>query len=200
MIMNMVGSGSGGGGGGKPYILIFAELPEYIAGKYITVTLGGVDIFAEIIPDGVTSVQVDIEKTGYYTINVYDEPAETSDSDIDETYTIHVTSLTANYSVRIGKDRPIIKHIQRGTASASTSSATTSIYLTGFTNLNKMVVLLNGMSLNHYQREGTGTYTPTPYYVSSLTTSTLTVGHIGKAGNYNTNTYSTIGYQVIEFY
>lgn len=114
MIINTVGRSSGGAGGGS-FIQIYADAPQYIEGKYISVMLGDTEIFGDTISDGVTSVQVDIEETGYYTINVYDEPAETSDGDEEETHTIHVESLTANYSVHIGpnmimlsKTEPII--------------------------------------------------------------------------------------------
>ena len=86
-----------------------------------------------------------------------------------------------------------IRHIQRGYVDTSGSSTIT---LNGFTNLSKMIVLLNGSG---YKRPDSGTssyaYATTPY-VSALSTSALTL----RGGySYADKDYS-VSYQVIEFY
>lgn len=88
----------------------------------------------------------------------------------------------------------VIKHIQRGlinytSTSDDTSNAAESVTLAGFTNIEKMIVILDG-SVGRTKNGATTTYTP---YVSELTVNTLTT-----TVSIVNNTY-TIGYQVIEF-
>ena len=98
MIIPIAPSGAGSGGGGN-YILIFADLPQYIAGKYIVVELSGTEIYAATVPNDVQSVTVSITEAGTYTVKVY---ASSSSSSPSETHTVNVTTLTANYGVHIG--------------------------------------------------------------------------------------------------
>lgn len=76
---------------------------------------------------------------------------------------------------------PIIRHIQRGTASAGGHT----VALSGFSNIDKMIVLLNGGSTN-----GNLGDTPMPY-VSSLSATRMRI----EGGN-----SASVSYQVIEFY
>ena len=76
----------------------------------------------------------------------------------------------------------IIRHIQRGTYK-TTGAQQYSIGLTGFTNVDKMIVLLNG-----------GSRAPGEPGLYSLTTTTLVVSNIYQPDNYIGGSY-----QVIEF-
>lgn len=88
----------------------------------------------------------------------------------------------------------VIKHIQRGlitfTGSSSPSRKTESVTLVGFSNVEKMIVLLDGSAAGT-RNSVTSSFTP---YVQSLATDTLEV-----TVEYVNNSYS-ISYQVIEFF
>ena len=81
-----------------------------------------------------------------------------------------------------------IRKIQRGTATFQDEA--TSVTLSGFSTLGKMVVIINGLSCYD-------AYVATPY-ITSLTTTKLTVNYSGDwNARLNSENYS---YQVIEFY
>lgn len=81
-----------------------------------------------------------------------------------------------------------IRKIQRGTATFQDEA--TSVTLSGFSTLGKMVVIINGLSCYD-------TYVATPY-ITSLTTTKLTVNY---SGDWNARlTAENYSYQVIEFY
>lgn len=82
-----------------------------------------------------------------------------------------------------------IKHIQRGKITISGTSA--GVTLTGFTNLNKMIVLLDGVGYN--EANGQQNY---GVHVSSLTLTNLTIA-TSSSHNWATGGYHS--YQVIEF-
>ena len=81
-----------------------------------------------------------------------------------------------------------IRKIQRGTATFNSDA--TSVTLSGFSALGKMVVIINGLSCYD-----TSVATP---YITSLTTAKLTVKY---SGDWNARLSSaSYSYQVIEFY
>ena len=78
----------------------------------------------------------------------------------------------------------IIKHIQRGFSyNPGANTTTPPITLTGFTNLEKMIVILNG-----YRFWGSSVYSPE--FIQELTLTSLTV---------HGDTGCSFSYQVIEF-
>lgn len=80
-----------------------------------------------------------------------------------------------------------VKHIQRGLVGSGTKDGNYfKITLSGFTNLSKMVVLLNGDT----HPSNSSVYSAV--WVSSLTLDTLTVG-------VSSSDYVSASYQVIEF-
>lgn len=91
---------------------------------------------------------------------------------------------------------PIIRHIQRGVVSMSSS---VTITLSGFTNSNKMIAIIQGSGR-------AGTYTNTEYsfaygvshFMSDLTTSKLTIKSHASVGS--NVAYLEASYQVIEFW
>lgn len=86
-----------------------------------------------------------------------------------------------------------IRKIQRGTTSITANEMSVSVTLSGFSNVNKMFVILDGMS---YLYDGSSTaYNMIPY-LKSLTVSKLTLGHSDDP----TSGLKTFSYQVIEFY
>lgn len=88
-----------------------------------------------------------------------------------------------------------VKKIQKGTLSGETDSSkpkSISATLSGFTDVNKMCVHLDGHSM-----AGSGYY-PIPFFESSLTTTKLTITQ-GITG-YTHKTAGTIHYTVIEYY
>lgn len=96
--------------------------------------------------------------------------------------------------IEVGSDLSPIKHIQRGTAQfTSYSSDTVTISLSGFSNIDKMIVLLNGAS---YSNNNNNFLLGVPY-MSELTLSALKVNRVGlSSGSYENEPFS---YQVIEF-
>src|SRR5574344_831865 len=98
------------------------------------------------------------------------------------------TQLTEQTTTLTGGAVPIIRHIQTGTMAFTHTSVTQTADLTGFTNLDKMIVLLDGgriSSVNNNQAR-------LPY-IQSLTVSQLTVEA------YNDSSID-VSYQVIEFW
>ena len=88
---------------------------------------------------------------------------------------------------------PVVKHIQRGTFQLTSGNSTTTGTLSGFTNIDKMIVLINGSG--HYEETSNyWGYARLPY-LKTLATSSMTVG-TSSAPSKN----ETCGYQVIEFY
>lgn len=75
----------------------------------------------------------------------------------------------------------VIRRIQRGTFSTNTGVDTDEIILNGFTDLDKMVVILNSSTLS----------VGNPAFCKNLTLNKLTIGCFSK---------TTGSYQVIEFY
>lgn len=96
--------------------------------------------------------------------------------------------------IETGPDLSPIKHIQRGTAQFTSYSAdTVTISLSGFSNIDKMIVLLNGAS---YSNNNNNFLLGVPY-MSELTLSALKVNRVGlSSGSYENEPFS---YQVIEF-
>ena len=83
----------------------------------------------------------------------------------------------------------IIRHIQRGTYSGeSFKSSVSTIELTGFTNVDKIIVLIDGLLGG---RQADEWVIP---YISGLTISQLSL-----SANETPDTYSSGSYQVIEF-
>lgn len=84
----------------------------------------------------------------------------------------------------------IIKHIQRGTASFAHNTKSLNIVLSGFTNLGKMVVILNGVT-TYVASGNVSVYLP---YITELSLTSLSL-----AVNVQATNAKTISYQVIEF-
>lgn len=83
-----------------------------------------------------------------------------------------------------------IRHIQRGiVGSGSFSSKAATVSLSGFTNTDKMIVLLNGDTA--WNTNSGGNTTP---YLAELTVDTLTIKTISSGNN------CVMSYQVIEYY
>lgn len=98
---------------------------------------------------------------------------------------------------------PVVRKIQRGTSSLSTSSDSknsVNITLSGFSNVNKMIVLLDGAGGYRYYSKEDSEYSVSNAklpYVSALTVSKLTIEQY----NYSRYGYTTyFSYQVIEFW
>ena len=94
----------------------------------------------------------------------------------------------------------IIRHIQRGTSNSTGFSGgddiiwTKTISLTGFTNVDKMICILNGS----YGRNNSIAYNDNAsVFLNDLTTTKLILGITEMF--YTTSTLSTLSYQVIEF-
>ena len=82
----------------------------------------------------------------------------------------------------------VIRHIQRGTIKDADRTGVITVSLAGFTNLDKMFVLING-----YIFRGSGLYEPS--WATIASTTELRVG-VATSSNYTTH----IEYQVIETY
>jgi hypothetical protein len=91
-----------------------------------------------------------------------------------------------------GGGNSVIKHIQRGAVKVSTSSPS-SITLSGFTDLSKMIVLIDGAI---YQSTSS-VILATGVYVDSLTLTRLTLNRSYLPTSIHGEGY--ISYQVIEF-
>lgn len=90
-----------------------------------------------------------------------------------------------------------IRKIQRGTFIIPATSGSVTVALSGFSDVKKMFVLLDGSA--YYKEEYTDSMTHLAIlpYVSALTATKLTVG----SNYWKSSGYSTTGsYQVIEFY
>lgn len=95
---------------------------------------------------------------------------------------------------------PIVRHIQRGTGSISYDEYTATVTLSGFTNLEKMKVSVNGgrtVTTGEGENKDSAFY---PVYVESVSKSSLTVRMQGKESfsTYGDNGY--FSYEVIEEY
>lgn len=89
-----------------------------------------------------------------------------------------------------------VRQIQRGVVKFDASSSdNVNVTLRGFSNVNKMMVILDGNS--HYYNSGYGAYAILPY-VFDLTTSKLSIGKSDFEKNKGKNNH--VSYQVIEFY
>lgn len=106
-------------------------------------------------------------------------------------------------------DKTVIRHIQRGTSQVAQGEGggTVTISLAGFTNLSKMVVLLNGGGyLYNFYSKDTEYYTRhQPVYMKSLGLTSLEVEQSGwyyrnSSSNYEKSVPAPFSYQVIEFY
>lgn len=101
---------------------------------------------------------------------------------------------TVNTNLAGGKV-PVVRKIQRGTGSISAIKTSVTITLSGFTNINKMIVLLDGgKSANGGSYDASFGITRLPY-VGSLSTSSLTV----KSDN-TVDSECSFSYQVIELW
>lgn len=106
----------------------------------------------------------------------------------NETITAAIERINVAIEALQNASTGAVRHIQRGTVTMSANSTTVS--LSGFTNLVKMIVLLNGKN-----SRGTNGTTGSPY-VKNLTVDTLSIG----SSYYNSNYIYEFSYQVIEFY
>ena len=95
-----------------------------------------------------------------------------------------------------------IMKIQRGTVSFGEDAATKAVTLSGFSNLSKMFVILNGArTLDERASSPTATYISVQgqqAYLSALTVTKLTVGLEYYSSKYGSG--AVVSYQVIEFY
>ena len=92
---------------------------------------------------------------------------------------------------------PVVRKIQRGTGSVANNGTSASITLSGFTNINKMIVLLNGgTSVNASEYDSSYGITRLPF-VGSLSLSSLTVNSDNPVTR---KTACSFSYQVIEFW
>lgn len=114
-----IGFGSGGASGGRSYIQIYADAPQYIEGKYLRVSLGGDEIYADSIPTNVDAITLQITEAGTYTIGLY---ASSSASTATESHTVLVDNLNASPSVHFGER--IYKDENAGTITYYTQSDT----------------------------------------------------------------------------
>ena len=97
---------------------------------------------------------------------------------------------------------PIVRHVQRGTFSIASSSTSVTVSLTGFSNLSKMIVLING---NRASDSGTGTSYPGQYSsnIRSAVLSVLALSALSVSCRRGNSSYAGDvdgSYQVIEFY
>lgn len=99
-----------------------------------------------------------------------------------------VKTDTENIINKLSGGSGIIKHIQRGLATfKKMSDITATIALSGFTDINKMIVIITGSV------EGSSDMAVMPYIESfSLNELVMKVYYVGQE--------STVSYQVIEFY
>lgn len=91
---------------------------------------------------------------------------------------------------------PIVRKIQRGIIELIKleSEGGTSVTLSGFTNLSKMIVILNGISGRYEDDTIAFSYTP---YILSLTKTKLTVASFANSRN---TSEGKVSYQVIELW
>lgn len=112
---------------------------------------------------------------------------EKNDTDINAA----ITSINNAINELKNASSGAVKHIQRGVLSGI-SAKTTDISLSGFTNSDRMMVILNNTP--QYMSDYSSSLMP---YVAGITTNTLTIGVAGVTSNRG-ESYMT--YQVIEFY
>ena len=92
----------------------------------------------------------------------------------------------------------VVRHIQRGASSMAYNVGEVTITLNGFTDVNKMFVLING---NRPHKSSAYPYVSGDTYLSSLTTTALTIKTAGIAGDsISTAQGCNFSYQVIELY
>ena len=91
----------------------------------------------------------------------------------------------------------IIRNIQRGQLTTGSSANVT---LSGFTDINKMIVILTGWVGGIFNINGTRYYSNFPLIINSLTTTNLVVSYQSESGVSITLRSHAIHYQVIEFY
>lgn len=103
------------------------------------------------------------------------------------------SAVSALQSTVAGMPQGIVRHIQRGTFTPGSNSAIT-ISLSGFTDVNKMIVLIDGIG----NKEVGDKARNAPFYISDITTTLLTLGK--NNAEYTSNKNVIAGYQVIEFY
>lgn len=97
---------------------------------------------------------------------------------------------------------PIVRHVQRGTFSISSDGTSVTVSLTGFSNLSKMIVLING---NRASASGTDSSYPGQYSsnIRSAALSVLTLSALSVSCRQGNSSYAGAvdgSYQVIEFY
>ncbi len=94
---------------------------------------------------------------------------------------------------------PVVRKVQRGVLTTELNTDV-NVTLTGFTNVNKMFVLLNGHG-GHYLRDDSSNYRYSYVYmpyIKALTNAKLTVRVDGSSSYGSAST--TVSYQVIEFW
>lgn len=91
-------------------------------------------------------------------------------------------------------NRSVIRHIQRGYVDVSSNKGSSSVELTGFTDANKMVVILGGSTFVDYNKFDV-TWTAVPY-VRAMNRTSLVIGWENSYSGYS----GTVGYQVVEFW
>lgn len=105
-----------------------------------------------------------------------------------------MTTLQNSVTSALSKVGGAVKKIQRGVLSTSNAD-TTAVTLSGFDDLGKMAVFLEGINGFYGKNDAAGADIP---YVSELTVSKLTIGH------YYSNSYISqpsvkISYTVVQF-
>ena len=113
-----------------------------------------------------------------------------------ETTQDELKSLLEEIKAKLDTSHDVVRHIQRGKITFSSDASTVTIPLSGFTNANKMIVLLNGS--DYYSSSSSGNYMSEnyDYYIESLTATALVVSRYN-----HINVIEREGsYQVIEFY
>ena len=102
-----------------------------------------------------------------------------------------------------GGNIPVVKHMQRGVATVARAEKSVDVSLSGFTNLSKMIVLLNGMRMNNASTSSSTanhSYMYVPH-VSGLSTTALTIGlDYWTIDKDKGGADGTVSYQVIELY
>lgn len=104
-----------------------------------------------------------------------------------------ITTLQSNVTSALANVGGAVKKIQRGT-----SNSLNAITLSGFTNVDKMVVHLEGF-YSASKHANTGVVGADSLYVSALTASKLTIGS-SEIGSDSIRRDKTFSYTVIEYY
>lgn len=113
-----------------------------------------------------------------------------------ETTQDELKNLLQEIKAKLDNSSGVVKRIQRGKITFGSDASTTTISLSGFTNPDKMIVLLNGS--DYYSSSASGNYMSEnyDYYIESLTATRLVVSRY----NYVNVIDREGSYQVIEFY